>query len=300
MPQPGSNGAPTLERIKFDPVQLHTWGDRLLGATRDEGVIQYVYEGNRITQEEIGPTGQIEGNYRYDRQGRLDRIEYTDGTSISAKYGGNNELLALTSNEGRSVGFQYTRTFDGQVNAVTPTESSLQFHSAVAVLRMKKLPHWMQPAVHEGMSAARDVAPEIGPDGTIIITIVGDKLPKDGEEEDSGPSGVDFVPIGGSGMGNGGGGGGVVGEAADAIALARREAVIKNCLNKCSQDFVWVSRQCDTGPTLQDRAGCYELGIWARDNCTIACNTGDYMHKWRNDFPKPDYTPWKKNTKSRI
>lgn len=130
-----------LERMRFNPVHLHWLGGRLAGITRQEGDFDFQYGGNQITHESNDKN--LQGRYVYDRDGRFDRIEYNDGVSITAQYGDNNELISLTSTSGRTIGFYYDEQAESPISSVTPLENSLEFHSAIAVLRMKKMPIWM-------------------------------------------------------------------------------------------------------------------------------------------------------------
>lgn len=182
MPAPSDFPVLKLERMRFNPVQLHRLGGRLSGITRQEGDFDFQYSGNQITHESNDKN--LQGRYVYGRDGRFDRIEYNDGVSITAQYGNNNELISLTSTSGRTIGFYYDEEADSPISSVTPVENSLEFHSAIAVLRMKKMPIWMG-ILQEKIKLDEDPQPPT-PAGTIIVTGTRD------------PSGVDLIPIGGN------------------------------------------------------------------------------------------------------
>ncbi|MFD2367581.1 hypothetical protein [Pseudoduganella sp. GCM10020061] len=140
-----SDEAPALTgAIRVNPIEMVPLRGRPYVATSGEGRIHYFYENDRLVQEQIGDRDDetIVGDYVYDEHGRLDRIEYDDGIIISAKYGSYGQLDSLASNQGRTIGFGYCANQNGAIRAVTPTQNFLEFHSGVALLRLKYRPAW--------------------------------------------------------------------------------------------------------------------------------------------------------------
>jgi hypothetical protein len=267
-------------RVSLMPVMLFTYAGMLVNATREDGDITFHYEGGQITQEEIGFSSPIIGRYKYDRHGRFDRIEYSDGMSIIAKYGDNNELLTLSSNNGRSIGFQFA---DDAIRLVTPTVNPLAFHSVVAVLRMRTMPELLVRPPQEFLKDEDGDSPPIP-----TVHVPGQRLP------DSGPSPIDFIPIGGNGGGSGGGGGG--NPLQDGVDFAADMYLKRNCLVGCNVRTALLTRLCETGPTLADQIECHAkvMTHWT-NRCQVACLTKDYQHRWQLDFPEPVYAPWRKS-----
>lgn len=277
---PGAEELPVLktQKMRFNPAQLHRFGGRLDAVSRQEGDFYFRYDGTRITHE--SSLGSLEGRYSYDRSGRFDRIDYNDGTSITAVYGTNNELIGLKASSGRTIAFQYIEENNSPSN-VTPTENSLEFHSAVAVLRMQRLPLWMRTS-QEQIRLDENPDPST-PAGTIVVT---------GSRE---PTGVDLIPIGGPGPYRSGGGDLPRPEdVKDLIDLYRRERLIASCLSGCEGTYRIIERGCATGPTFSQRMECMDKAIEFQARCDIACNTGDYTHEWQGKRPPPDYFPWKR------
>lgn len=134
MPLP--DATPTLDVVRYKAASMIRMRGELVGALRADGAVSFTFENGAIKQEDIA--GKARGDYKYDRHGRLDRIEYSDGPTIQAHYGSQNELQSLTSDNGRTVRFHYGDGV-GDGSAVAPT--TIYFQSALALLRMQDLPH---------------------------------------------------------------------------------------------------------------------------------------------------------------
>lgn len=324
MPGPGGGGTP-VEVLRIKPLKefVSLDGQKPLIAETSEGPLYYDFnEEGHLESEVLGQYGKyIVGRYYYDRHGRFDRIEYTDGSVIAGRYCANGKLCALYSNQGRGIGFTYREGKDGYTRDVSPTENSYEFHSAVALLRLKQpAPWWPETMEHaenvdEGDGAKTSLpeypgnpfpnAPKTpGPDGQPIPTI-----PVSGERSDPGPpdhpEGVDLIPIGGNHGGNepggdgGRGGGGPVGEIKDAIDLARREVMIAQCRKKCSGTARALSNRCSSAPTFSDAYLCEAKVLNFEEKCQINCDLGDFTWEWTKQEPPVDYFPWKKDRSMR-
>lgn len=152
LPSPGTGDTPVLKSpIRINPIQMYNLGGKPFLADTADGQVYYLYEGENLVEEHIGHgDDMITGRYTYGRDGRFEALTYSDGITISAKYGNDSELLMLTSGSGRSIGFSYRRNDAGAISVVTPTRNFLEFHSAVALLRLKRPPHWWPNAEPTG------------------------------------------------------------------------------------------------------------------------------------------------------
>lgn len=130
--------------LRVNPIKIYNMLKRPYIATTAEGHIVYLYDDNVLTEERIIGSDTV-GKYTYGRTGRFERLDYSDGISIAASYGDAGELVKLTSSNGRSIGFNYHRNSGGAIRPVTPMENALEFHSAVALLRLKRQPVWWSP-----------------------------------------------------------------------------------------------------------------------------------------------------------
>lgn len=152
MPAPGSEGTP-VSTIRINPVTVYAVGNRPDSKETNEGQVLMFYADGQLASERIVDS-RVVGRYLYDRNGRFDRIEYDDGIVITAQYEGDEELRTLTSYNGRTIAFAYREAADKSIGKVTPTnENNLQFHSALAILRMKEVPFYWRG--QSAMSAAQ-------------------------------------------------------------------------------------------------------------------------------------------------
>lgn len=141
LPHTPDSPQPVLKTFRVKPLKMYNMLKRPYIATTAEGHIVYLYDDNVLTEERI-IAPNIVGKYTYDRSGRFERINYSDGISIAATYGNAGELIRLASSNGRSIGFNYHRNQSGSIRPVTPMENAFEFHSAVALLRLEQEPFW--------------------------------------------------------------------------------------------------------------------------------------------------------------
>lgn len=144
MPLPGGPKAPGPDdRIRVNAIQMYNLLGRPYLADTGEGQVIYLYENGRLIEEHIGNgDSMIVGQYQYERGGRFTRLTYSDGIVITPTFGETGELVALSSNRGRSIGFNYNHNEHGDIAAVTPVSNFYPFHSAVALLRDEYEPEW--------------------------------------------------------------------------------------------------------------------------------------------------------------
>lgn len=330
MPLPGTPGAPmpVLKTLRVKPLKMYNMMKRPFLATTAEGHVAYLYRNdNELAGERIvGPNTDVVGKYIYARDGRFERIDYTDGTSISASYGDANELVKLTSSSGRAIRFSYHRSHDGTIRAVTPTANALEFHSAVALLRLKQEPVWWRapvPAMENlnqddgknGKTTSTDNpwnAPEYphdpfpdapkSPDGTPIIEVSGSPEPPD---TDPGLSplpippvqdaGVDIAPDGGSGGRGGNTDPGIIKDLDDFATFKDKQ---KKCHQQCFDYRYDVDQYCKTGPNYRAFDQCVRKSGRFYSRCVNACDKGDWDHDFQHKMTpqEKDFFPWLSRT----
>lgn len=336
MSQPGTEDMPVSQApIRINPIQMYNLARKPFMAETEEGQVVYFYEGERLIEEHIGHGEEmIVGQYRYDRYDRFEHLVYSDGISITAKYGSRGELLTLTSGSGRAVGFHYPVNEEGQISVITPSRNFLQFHSAVAILRLKRQPYWwpatIPPLEHlreaegkEGKATPSGNGWEEGneypydpfpgtpktPDGTSEIQVVAPRLPpaklpppfvnpvyRDG---------LEIIPTGGPGAGRPPtpkGGGIIAGELEGLEGFDTKIKMKERCHNFCAVISKQINARCKTGPTLSDKDDCWDK----RDNfnyrCATACDMGDYQLDFIDSMSpeQKDFAPWDPNWKVRL
>lgn len=288
---------PALDRIPYVATTMVILRGELVGSLRDEGAVAFKFENGAITHERIlSKVGnqEVHGDYKYDRQGRLDRIEYDDGVIIQAHYGNQNELQSLTSDSGRTIRFAYEDGIGGG-SSVAPT--SKHFQSALALLRMKQLPQVLTTPLDQLLrndGAGLDYFQGKEP----IVTISAPRLPSDND-----PSPIDFIPIGGHGPGTSGGGGGKrppdstppsTGPLGDALDVLQRLYLTYQCRSSCSGFYDWIDRHCASGPTYRDQMLCRGKAVVFKERCDLACHLGDFTQSWQQGAPPVDYFPWQR------
>lgn len=287
MPLPPAQ-APIPDVIRYDAAMLIHLRGQLVGAMRGEDAVSFKFENGVLTQETIAGQDTVRGDYKYDRHGRLDRVEYSDGPTIQAHYGSQNELQSLTSDNGRTIRFSY-RDGIGDGSSVAP--ASKHFQGALALLRMEKLPIVLITPL-EQLLRNDSTGLEYSQHKTPTITINAPRLP------DNEASPIDFIPIGGSGGGGGGGGGKKgsggsgppsLGEVLDA---GQRVYLTVLCRRGCGRSFEWINNGCGGGPTFRDQMQCRAKAVFFRDRCNLACDMGDFTQDWQQNSPPIDFFPW--------
>lgn len=326
MPIPGTPGMPVLTSpLRIVPLKMYNMLKRPFIATTAEGRIVYFYRNERdlIGERIVGPNTDVIGKYTYARDGRFERIDYSDDITITATYGNDNELVKLTSSTGRSIGFAYNRSQSGTIRSVTPTQNALEFHSAIALLRQKQAPDWWrrpEPAGEflkddegeNGKTTAPDSpwhgTPEYphdpfpgaprAPDGTPIIVVEGSPQPPD---SDPGLSplptppvqdgGIDINPDGSGGRGGGNVDPGVIKDLDDYVTFKEKQ---QKCHQRCFNYRQEVDQFCKTGPNYRAFDQCLKKSGRFYSRCINACDRSDWDHDFQHKMTpeERDFFPW--------
>lgn len=329
IPLPGAPNSPVLNTpIRVSPIQMYNVLGRPYIAETAEGKILYLYEEGRLVEEHIdtGPS-TIVGQYDYDRSGRFARLTYSDGMVITPTYGSAGELVSLSSNRGRTLGFYYYRNEEGTIASVSPISTFLEFHSAVALLREERMPEWWKrPApmdninYEEGENGKRSPSPGPNhspdeepqypydpfpnepktPDGTPSVGVKAPRLP--GKEPPPMPPGtapddVEIIPTGGRGGGGRPNPGTIAGELEGLEQMDRRLKMRKQCHAHCNTMSRQFNGLCKKGPTMAHKDECWRKLTNFEYHCSIGCDNDDFHHDFMRKLNPDDldFAPWEKS-----
>lgn len=328
---PGGLKAPGRDdRIRVNAIQMYNLLGRPYLADTGEGQVIYLYEHGRLIEEHIGSgDSMIVGQYQYERDGRFMRLTYSDGIVITPTFGETGELVALSSNRGRSIGFNYNHNEHGDIAAVTPVSNFYPFHSAVALLRDEYEPEWWNtPAPmdniknDEGENGRRSPPPGPNrtpdgdepqypydpfpnepktPDGTPSIDVSaprppGGKLPPPMPASPVHDDGIDIIPVGGPGASNKPNPGVIGSEIEGLHDFDKKLKLTEQCHNRFGTLIRAITVRCNKGPTATDKQECFRKRENFKYHCSVGCDTGDYhLNFQRNMSPEElDFAPWEK------